>query len=77
MKYRELPICWSNLKDKIKFTLPMTFMAAYTYEALSLKKIDKNLKDMKFRLLGRTWGIFFMIGTIFCTIDSIFFDDFW
>lgn len=55
----------------------MTFMAAYTYEALSLKKIDKNLKDMKFRLLGRTWGIFFMIGTIFCTIDSIFFDDFW
>lgn len=34
LKYRELPICWSNLKDKIKFSVPMAFMAAYAYEAI-------------------------------------------
>jgi len=55
----------------------MTFMAAYTYEAMQLKKVDKSLKEMKYKLLGRSWGIFFAFGTVFCVLDSYFFDDFW
>lgn len=55
----------------------MTFMAAYTYEAMQLKKINLSLKEMKFKLLGRSWGVFFILGTTFCIIDSLYFDDFW
>lgn len=39
--------------------------------------MNLSLFDMKYRLLGRTWGLFVIFGTVFCTLDSIFFDDFW
>lgn len=57
--------------------MPLALMGAYTFEAIALKKLNKSLLDMKWKLLMRSFGISFCVGSVFCVIDSIFFDDFW
>ncbi|KAM3140381.1 hypothetical protein pb186bvf_007541 [Paramecium bursaria] len=75
-KFTYLPLCWSNLKDKIIFSLPMTFLAAYTYELIQVRKISLPLSALKMKKVFRTWSITFLIGSTFCLLDSLFFDEF-
>ena len=55
----------------------MTFLAAYTYELIQVRKISLPLSALKMKKVFRTWSITFLIGSTFCLLDSLFFDEFW
>lgn len=55
----------------------MSFMAAYAFELISMKKINKGVSDVSWRKLGRNWMVTSVIGFFWCAADSLFFDEFW
>lgn len=55
----------------------MALMAAYTFEAIQLKRIDRSLMEMQWKLLLRSFGVTLTSGFSFCVVDSLYFDEYW
>ncbi|CAD8068382.1 unnamed protein product [Paramecium sonneborni] len=61
VKYRELLICWSNLKDKIIiFTFHMTYMGEYIQEWNQKRQI--KIQRDEIQIIGQKLGYILNIG---------------